>query len=201
MGYRVEWLTHAGALAVHNEVALAAYEREVPEKPLRMLLAGVGNGGSVEVWRRTLPKGATVVALDNDERCAALPGVDPIICDVLDRVALREALRGRWFDCIIDATSTMSPHTWPFLAPGGTLLYEPYDPDLVLSLARDIAAQVDSWLPTEEVMRLDIYSHVAVIERRTPIVVPPAMVMTGNFGDRIPEADLVRSGIKRALAG
>lgn len=199
MGYRAEWLTHAGAVSVHDEVALEAFEREVPPAPIRLLLVGVGNGGSVEVWRRTLPKGATVTGMDDDERCAALPGLDVITCDVTDREAVRGALRGRWFDCIIDATGTMSPHTWPFLTPGGTLHYETYDPDLVMALARAVALQGRTWLPVEEVLRVDIYSAVAVVEKRNPIVTPPVRVMTGNFADIIPERDLVQAGVKRAV--
>jgi hypothetical protein len=199
VGYRAEWLTHAGAIAVHDEVALEAFDREVPPAPLRLLLVGIGNGGCVEVWRRTLPKGATVTALDSDPACAALPGIDPVLCDVTDKVAVREALRGCWFDCIIDATGKMSPHTWPFLAPGCTLLYEGYDPEVLMALSRSVALQGRTWLPVEEVLSVTLYSAVAVILKRNPMVAAPVSVMTGNFGDIIPERDLVRSGVKRAL--
>lgn len=201
MGYRDHWIAHEGAVAVHSEIALAAFDREIPVRQMRMLLVGIGNGGAVEVWRKTLPEGSEIVALDVDPSCTNLIGVGDCVvtCDVTDGNAVREALRGRWFDCIIDSTGTMSPHTWPFLAPGGTLTLEPYDPDVLLPLARDIALQVDSWLPVEEVLRLDIYPGVAVIEKGLPRVVPPLTVLTGNFADRIPEATYTERGVKRAI--
>lgn len=201
MGYRDEWLTHEGAICVHSEMAMAAFDREINVRQMRMLLVGIGNGGTVEVWRKTLPTGSDVVAMDIDPQCRNLPGIGDcvITCDVTDSNAVKEALRGQWFDCIIDATGTMSPHTWPFLAPGGTLTLETYDPEVLLTLARDVALRADSWLPGEEVLRVDIYTDVAVVEKCNPIVLPPVRVLTGNFADRIPESVLYQRGIKRAL--
>lgn len=200
MGYRAEWVSHEGAVAVHSEIALAAFDREIPPKILRLLVAGIGEGGAVEIWRKVLPEGSEVTALDRDPACRDLPGIDPIICDLRDKAAVREALAGRWFDVIIDATGSMSPHTWPFLAPGGLLLYETYDPGVIMPLALDIALEAPSWLPIEEIMRLDLYRDIAVLEKRPPIVVPPLRVMTGNFADRAGEDALQRAGIRRVIA-
>lgn len=201
MGYRAHWLTHEGAVAVHGEFVLAAWEREIPDRALRLLVIGIGNGGVLEVWRKTLPADSQIVGMDVASECRDLLGVGQsvITCDVTDSNAVREALRGRFFDCIIDSTGTMSAHTWPFLAPGGTLHYETYDPDLVVGLVRSVASREDSWLPVEEVLRVDVYPQVCVIEKSLPQVVPPLQMMTGNFADRIPETVLASKGIRRVV--
>ena len=46
-------MRHAGSVSRHSEVVLHAYDREIPIRPMRMLLIGVENGGSLEVWRDT----------------------------------------------------------------------------------------------------------------------------------------------------
>lgn len=199
MGYRDRWLNHAGAISVHNEATLHAFDRTIPIRPMTMLLAGIGNGGTVEVWRDVLPDGSTVIAMDADPRCADLPGIDPLICDVTDRDALRSSLKGRWVDVVIDATATMQPYIWPFLRAGGAYIYEGYDPDKIVSLVNDLASGTDSWLPIEEIMRIDTYYSCVVIEKRNPMVVPYLEVLTGNFADVIPEKTYQERGAKRVI--
>lgn len=199
MGYRDLWLNHTGAISVHNEATLHAIDRTIPIRPMTMLLAGIGNGGAVEVWREVLPEGSTVIAMDSDARCADLPGIDPIICDVTQRDSVRVALKGQWLDVVIDATRTMQPYVWPFLRPGGAYIYEGYNPEMLMMLVRDLAFGDDSWLPIEEIMRIDTYQSCCVIEKRNPRVVPYLEVLTGNFADVIPEKAYQERGAKRVI--
>lgn len=199
MGYRDNWLNHAGAVAVHNEATLHAIDRTIPLRPLAMLLVGIGNGGAVEVWRKTLPEGSTVTAVDANPDAENLPGIGAIICDPTNRDAIRQALRGNWFDVVIDSTNTMQPYVWPFLRAGGAYIYEGYNPDMMLMLIRDLALGDDSWLPIEEIMRVDVYHSCAVIEKRNPQVVPYLEVVTGNFADVIPERVYLERGAKRVI--
>jgi len=86
-----------------------------------------------------------------------------------------------------------------FLRPGGRLILEGYDIELVSRLVTDVAADQDSWLPTEEIMRVTVYPKVVVIEKRHPRVVPYVDVMVGNFADVTSEDSLIRQGIKRVI--
>lgn len=199
MGYRDRWMNHAGAISVHNEATLHAIDRAIALRPMTMLLAGIGNGGAVEVWREVLPEGSTVIAMDRNPDCAGIAGVDPIICDVTERGAVREALKSRWLDVVIDATCTMQPYVWPFLRAGGTYIYDGYNPEMVMMLIRDLAYADDSWLPIEEIMRIDTYQSCCVIEKRNPRVVPYLNVLTGNFADVIPEETYQERGAKRVI--
>lgn len=199
MGYRDHWLNHPDAVSVHNEATLHAFDRVVGIRPMQMLLIGIGNGGAVEVWRKALPEGSGVTAMDPDPRCAELPGIGAITCDPTNQEALRAALRGCWFDVIIDSTAMMQPYAWPFLRAGGAYIYEGYNVEMVMMLARDLALDDDSWLPIEEVMRVDIYPSCAVVEKRTPRVVPYMEILTGNFADVIPEKTYYERGAKRAI--
>ena len=199
MGYRDNWLNHPGSISTHNECVLHAVEREIPLRPSRALIIGVDNGGALEVWQRTLPAGSEVIGMDKDPRCTQLPGLNVIECDVTQKDNVRAALRGQWFNIIIDTTCTMAPYTWPFLSIGGIFMYENYNLDMMLMLTRDIALDDDSWLPIEEVMRVDIYPTVAVIEKRSPRVTPYMDLMTGNFSDITPESELIVQGVKRVI--
>jgi len=199
MGYRDHFLNHAGCIAVQSEATLHAVERIVHPRALSLLLIGVGNGGVVEIWRNTLIEGSTVTAIDADPRASELPNLGVIECDTKDRIALRNTLKGQWFDVVIDSTGTMQPYAWPFLRPGGLLIYETYNPEMIMMLVRDLALEDDSWLPIEEVMRVDIYQSCAVIEKRNPRVVPYLDVITGNFCDIIPETDYIKAGAKRVI--
>ena len=198
MGYRDRWLNHAGAVSRHYEVALHAFEREIPDEPISLLEVGVENGGSLEVWKDVLPEGSTVLGVDSDPKCAEL-GLDVLTFDVLDRDAVKDSLRGRWFDVIIDSTATMSPWTWAFLRPGGRLIFEGYDTKAVQDLVQSLAEDQSSWLPTEEIMRISVFQHVTVLEKRNPRVIPYIEIMVGNFADVTGEKTLLESGVKRVL--
>lgn len=199
MGYRDNWLNHAGAIAVHSEATLHAFDRTIPIRPLSLLLIGVGNGGVVEIWRDTLPEGSKITALDADERCSELPGLNVLHCDVTDRDTVRKTLKGEWFDIAIDSTHTMTANAWPFVRAGGAYIYEGYTAERITRLVADLATEQDSWLPIEEVMRVDVFQTCAVIEKRTPRVVPYLEVVTGNFGDVIPESVYQQRGAKRVI--
>lgn len=199
MGYRNTWLNHAGAVTVHSEATLHAFDRSIAIRPMSMLIVGIGNGGAVEVWRDTLPEGSKVAAMDSDSRCAALPGIDTIICDVTQREDVRAALKGEWFDAVIDTTNTMQPYVWPFLRAGGVYIYEGYNPEMVMMLSRDLALGDDSWLPTEEIMQISQYFSCVVIEKRTPLVVPYMEILAGNFCDVVPEKEYQERGAKRVI--
>lgn len=198
MGYRDSWLNHAGCVSWHSEVVLHAFDREMPAMPANLLDIGVGNGGSMEVWIDVLPVGSIVTGIDVDPACANL-GLPVHIGDVTDEAWLRETLNGKWFDVIVDSTSMMSAFPWVFLRPGGRLILEGYDPKLLCRLVADVAADQDSWLPSEEIMRVTVYPHVAVIEKRHPRVVPYVDVMVGNFAEVESEEFLIRQGIKRVI--
>jgi hypothetical protein len=198
VGYRDTWLNHAGCVSYHSEVVLHAFDREMPTLPANLLDIGVGNGGSMEVWLEVLAEGSTVTGIDIDPACADL-GLPVFVGDVTDGVWLKETLRDQWFDVIVDSTATMSAVPWVFLRPGGRLILEGYDIDLVSRLVTDVAADQDSWLPTEEIMRVTVYPKVVVIEKRHPRVVPYVDVMVGNFADVTSEDSLIRQGIKRVI--
>jgi hypothetical protein len=182
----------------HSEVVLHAFDREMPTGPISVLEVGVENGGSLEVWREILPEGSEVLGLDIDPRCADL-GLPVVVADVRDHGSVAGALRGRWFDLIVDSTGTMSPWTWPYLRAGGRLILEDYEQDPLLDLVADVAADRPSWLPVEEIMRVTVFPHVAVVEKRNPRVIPYIRVMVGNFDDVTPERTLAERGIKRIL--
>jgi len=198
VGYRDTWLGHAGAVTRHSEVILHALDRETPREPARLLDVGVENGGSLEVWQQCLPEGSDVLGMDIDPRCADL-GLPVVTCDVTDRDAVKAALRGRWFDLIVDSTGTSSPWTWAFLRPGGRLLLEDYDPQAIRDLVSAVAEDGESWLPVEEIMRVTVFPRIAVVEKRYPRVIPYIDIMVGNFADVVPEEDLIAQGIKRVL--
>jgi len=198
MGYRDSWLRHAGAVSYHSEVVLHAFDREFPINPVHLLDIGVGNGGSLEVWQEVLPEGSTVTGIDWNPLCENL-GLPVLIGDVTDESWFRDVLRGRWFDLVIDSTHTMTNIPWAFIRPGGRLILEGYDVDLVSGLVSDLASDKDSWLPTEEIMRVTVYPKVVVIEKRNPRVIPYVDVMVGNFADVTGEESLINSGVKRVI--
>lgn len=198
MGYRDSWLKHAGNITRHYEVMLHALEREVPEEPLKMLLVGVDNGGPAELWPRVLPEGSTVIAVDENPAAASL-GLDIQIGDVRDRDWLLRLLGREAFDVIIDNTSDAGESVWPWLAPGGRLILEDPDPDDAAILTSDIAFDRPSWLPVDEIMRVTVFPHVLVVEKRNPRVMPYIEIMTGNFAEIVPEEELLADGVKRVL--
>ena len=198
MGYRDTWMNHAYNVSRHSEVVLHAFDREIPDKPIRLLDVGVENGGSLEVWQKCLPEGSEVLGIDVEARCADL-GLPVLTGDVSNPTWLREALRGQWFDVIVDSTGAMSPWTWPFLKVGGVLLYEGYETRKILELTYAVAEDKQSWLPVEEIMRLNTFPGVVVIEKRNPRVIPYIDIMVGNFADVTGEEALIREGCRWVL--
>jgi len=185
-------MKHAGAVSRHSEVMLHAIDREMPDGELRVLVAGVGNGGGVEVWQAL---GADVIGLDKNPACADLRL--PIeICDVTDEGSVRGVLQGRTFDVIVDGTGAGSPWLWPFLRSGGRILFEGLPDDLVDDLVSRVYRDGETWLPVEEIMRVSVYPGVVVVEKRNPRVVPYLDVMVGNFADVTGEAALIESGAR-----
>lgn len=172
-------MSNAGAVSRHVEVMLHVVDREIPDRDLRVLVAGVENGGAVEVWQAI---GADVIGVDKDPRCADLPL--PIeICDVADEGSVRGALHGRIFDVIVDATREASPWMWPFLRAGGRVLFEDLPHDRVMDLAGAVEEDRETWLPVEEIMRVSIFPRVTVVEKRNPRVMPYLEIASGNFAD------------------
>jgi len=182
----------------HYEIVLHAFDRELPDQPIRLLDVGVENGGSLEIWQEILPEGSEVLGIDRDPKCADL-GLPVLIGDVEDRGWLKSALKGRWFDINIDSTGTMSPHLWPYLTKGGRVLFEGYDATRITWLTEALANGWDSWLPVEEVLKVTVYPHVAVVEKSNPRVVPYLQVMAGNFADVVTEDELRDMGVRQVV--
>jgi hypothetical protein len=103
------------------------------------------------------------------------------------------------FDVIIDSTGTMTNLLWPYLRTGGVMLYEGYDFSMMMDVMLALREDLESWIPIEEIMRVNIYSDIAAIEKRNPKVIPYMNVMTGNFADVTGEQSLIAQGIKRVL--
>lgn len=204
MGYRAAFLSNAGSIAVHSEAFLHAVDREIGPRPMNVLLADVGNGGPHELWEQVLPEGSRVKSIDTNPECAVLP-IGVTFCDVEDKADVNAVLAGSdRFDVIVDATGTLTPWMWPWLREGGIMIYENIREDdrfQFLSLAGAVMSEDhrEEILPVEEVLRVNIYGPVVSVEKRSPKVVPYLDVMTGNFGDVIPESDLLRDGVKRAI--
>jgi hypothetical protein len=196
MGFRAAWLKHEGFLSVHTEDFLHIVDRIVPDKPFHLLLIGAGNGGGVQVWREVMPEGSTVTVIDSDPKAADL-GLDIVIVDVQDQKAVRKALAGSWFNIIIDATGSFMPSVWPFLRPGGVLVVDRYRKDILNDLVRDIGIDVDSHLPTEEIMSVLIFTNVVGIEKRNPRVVPYLEVIQGKDDPIVKEYFYQSRGAKR----
>ena len=119
--------------------------------------------------------------------------------DVEDRPWLLSVLGSQKFDVILDRTTDLGISTWPWLNVGGRLLLEGINPIVATLLAADVSHDDDSWLPTEEIMRVTVYPHVCAVEKRIPRVLPYIEIMTGNFADLTPEKDLLAQGVKRVL--
>jgi hypothetical protein len=198
VGYRSEWIGHTGLVSRHSEVALHAIDRAVTDRVSSVLIAGVENGGAVEIWQRVLPDGV-VVGLDRDPRCADV-GVPVVVCDVLDEGSVRGALSGQWFDLIVDSTRAGSPWLWPYLRTGGRLILEDAPVDLVDDLTAAVSRDRETWLPVEEIMHVSVFPRVTVVEKRSPRVVPYLDIMVGNFADVTGERDLLDRGVRWVVA-
>jgi hypothetical protein len=197
MGYRAEWLSHTGRASRHRETVLFAFDREVnPKGPVRLLDIGVENGGSAEVWRRVLPEGSVVVTLDDD------PATGPdLLVDVTDRAATKAALRGEWFDYIVDDSRTgRNWHLWPFLRPGGLLMVEDEIADHYAADLSECLLDGDTgWLPGEELLRVCCYPGLLVVEKRHPRATPYLDIVQGEEYPVVALDDLIAAGAKRVV--
>jgi len=182
----------------HYEVFLHAVEREIPETPVNMLIVGVGNGGDVEIWRDVLPEGSTVTAIDRNAKCGDL-GIDVLVGDPSDKAWLLQTLGRAAYDIVIWSHAGVPEAIWPWITPGGRLVVEGLWPPTVIPLVSAVVKDVESWLPTEEIMRVTVFPHVLVVEKRNARVLSYIRIMTGNFAEVIPEADLIADGVKRVL--
>lgn len=198
MGYRDKWLSNAGSMSRHFEVTLHALDRELPTAAVNVLMVGVENGGTIEVLQDVLAEGSSVLGIDSNPACSALP-FEILTGDVLDDGWVRGALRDRMFEVIVDCTGTMTTSLWPFLSVGGKYFFEGYQPAAMTQLVTDVAEDQDSWLPTEEIMRVTVFPKIAVVEKRHPRVLDYIEIMTGNFADVVDEDDLISRGVRRVL--
>ena len=196
MGFRASFLKHEGLAACHSEVFLHVMSRLVANDPVRLLMIGVDNGGSVEIWRDSLPDGSLVVALDERSECADL-GLGVHVGRTGDRQWLESVLGDTMFDLIIDSMGHANGNVWPWLRVGGFFAVEHYDDQRVRELMTAIVEDKPTWLPYEEVLGVQYYPHVVLIEKRNPRVVPYLDIL---IGDQAPVVDLdvyTQRGAKR----
>lgn len=197
MGYRTTWLTKMGRASRHMEAVLFALDREIrPAVPVRLLDVGVENGGSAEVWREVLPEHSEVVTVD----CDPATGPD-LLLDVTDRDAVRDALRGQWFDYIVDDTRLgLNDDLWPFLRPGGVMLVEgPDAAHLAGLLTPYLLDGYGPWLPSEEVLRVSVYPGLLAVEKRHPRATPYMEVVAGEEFPVLDADTLTDAGVKRVV--
>lgn len=199
MGYRSEWLSHAGNGTRHMEPVLYALEKEIsPKGPIRLLLVGVENGGSLEVWQRVLPEGSEVVGVDIEPLCGEL-GLPVLVGDATDKGWCLENLGREPFDVVINSTGWGLASLWPWVRAGGLFLWEGYDIGSVVELVDAVADGYETWLPSEEIMRVSVWHSILIVEKRYPKVIPYLEVFVGNFFDVVPEEDLIERGARRIV--
>jgi hypothetical protein len=164
--------------------------------PMNILLIGVKNGGSVQVWRSIVAEGSRVIAVDADLACSDLD-IDVHVGDVHDRAWLETVLENTVFDLIIDSTGNASGVTWPWLKVGGFLLIENYVDERVRELMTAITTDTYTWLPYEEILGVTYHPHIALVEKRNPRVVPYLDIIVGSEDPIVPEAVFTAAGGKR----
>ena len=133
------FFSHRGHVCDKWEHYLAIYDAEfaiflAANHPVRLLESGGQNGGSLEIWRRYLPSGATIVGIDVDPVCSKLDlgeGIQVMIGNAGDPVSLDRLLDERVFDIIVDDCSHHSEDIiaafescWKRVAPGGLYIAE-----------------------------------------------------------------------------
>lgn len=131
--------THRGRIADKWEQYLPIYDAELERfretgVPVRLLEIGVQNGGSLEIWRKFLPHGSSVVGVDINPICASLRfdrDITVLTANAADHRSLESALGDRVFDVIIDDASHQSGEiiatfrsAFPRVAPGGLYIIE-----------------------------------------------------------------------------
>lgn len=197
MGFRSAFLKHNGPLACHSEIFLHVMDRCVGEKPVDILLVGVDNGGSKQVWESCLPDGSTVVAMDERPECGEVSGVS--VGRTSDRRWLESVLGHRKFDVIIDSMGHADGWTWPWLKVGGHFVIEHYDPQRVWHLMNAICADSYTWLPYEEILGIQFYPELVLVEKRNPRAVPYINILVGDSGEIVDEGEYLDRGATRVV--
>lgn len=196
MGFRASFLKHQGYVTSHSEIFLNVLDRFAPLTPVNVLLIGVDNGGSLQVWREMLPEGSTVVGVDERQECAEL-GLGVHVGKVCDRVWLEKTLGSTMFDLIIDSMGHADGSVWPWLKVKGLFVVEHYDPQRVQHLMAAVANDCPTWLPFEEVFGVQYYPQVVLVEKRDPRVVPYLDIIVGQDGPVVDEQVYAERGGKR----
>jgi len=160
-----------------------------------MLLIGVDNGGSKQVWEQILPEGSLVVAVDDRDECRQLDGVH--VGRLTDRSWLETTLENTMFDVVIDSMGHANGATWPWLKVGGFFIVEHYDDGRVKELMHAIVNDENTWLPYEEVLGVQYYPNLVVIEKRNPRVVPYLDIIVGQDAPVVDEFVYAERGGKR----
>lgn len=196
MGFRAAFIKHEGMLACHSEIVLQALERTVTVGPAFLLHIGVGNGGTMQIWKNVLPEDSVVLGIDEDSRCQELP-VPVAIGPVQDRAWLLNTFGSRTFDIVMDSTGAASGAIWPWLKPGGVYVVEHYQHDRVRELMDGMCLDQETWLPFEEIMSITQFPKIAVIEKRNPRVVPYLDIIVGSEAPIVTEESFSERGAKR----
>jgi hypothetical protein len=199
VGYRASWLSHKGHGTRHLESVLYGLDQEITAtSPIRVLIVGVENGGSLEVWADCLPEGSEIQGIDIEPLCGELD-LPVLVGDATDHGWLKQVLAGEWFHVVINTTGERLPHLWPFLVPGGVYVWEGYDTDSAVELLRAVSDETPAWLPSEEILRVSSWHGVVIVEKRSPKVVPYLEILTGEVFDVVPEEALLDLGVKRIV--
>lgn len=196
MGFRASFLKHTGYVTCHSEVFLHVLNKFDVHAPMSVLLIGVGNGGSLQIWRDMLPEGSVVIGIDENPDCASLD-LDIHCGPINDRAWLERVLAATMFDMIIDSTGEASGATWPWLKVGGFLIMEPYDDVKVRELMDAITSDTYTWLPYEEILGVIYQPKVVMVEKRNPRVVPYLDIVVGVGDPIVAESVFTDAGAKR----
>ena len=196
MGFRSAFLKHEGFTACHSEVFLHVMDRISMRGPTSVLMVGVDNGGSVQIWRSCLPDGSTVVALDERRECADL-GLGVYVGRTRERAWLEKTLGASQFDLIIDSMGHANGDVWPWLRVGGFLVIEHYDDSRIRELMTAIIQDKTTWLPYDEVLCVQYYPNLVLIEKRNPRVVPYLDIVVGSEAPVVDENIYIERGGKR----
>lgn len=105
------------------------------QRAARIIEVGVGDGGSLQVWKKFFGSESQVVGIDVDpeSRKSFESGVEFVLGSQSDEEVLRESLRvlGNVVDLVIDDGSHRGKdqimtfeHLWPFLSVGGVYIVE-----------------------------------------------------------------------------
>lgn len=198
MGFRASFLKHEGFVTCHSESFLHVVDRLAPTVAMNLLLVGVDNGGSIQMWRDAAADGSNIVAISDQPECADL-GLGVHVGDVSDRRWLESVLQDMRFDMIIDSTGNADGCVWPWLKPRGVLVIENYDDARVKEIMNAIVMDTKTWLPYEEILGVQYYPHIVIVEKRDPRVVPYLDIIVGEDDPVVSEAVYMGRGGKRIV--